>query len=306
MQRNLGAAALLCAICACSQDPATLLPADGGRDAGTDAGPDAGSDAGTGSCSGGTYGGGELSEPAGAVTATFLDTVGAPVAAQPAYICGIDLCSAPTFSGTQGQVALSPALSMKRRAFKFGDAINYASFALPLSGTSTVFGSLPLGRLPATGAALTPGTTATSGDVSVDVPVGAVVAIDTLTYSTAAQQTLRTAAIPVTTGAALLASAPASGFKLLYGLGPAETTICPPAKVTVALPHATSAPNDFGWAAGAAVEFWVASTDVGQRFSPYAGWAKMSDGVVSADGKSVSTLAGQGFAALEAFAVRLH
>lgn len=95
-----------------------------------------------------------------------------------------------------------------------------------------------------------------------------------------------------------------TGFGLLYGLAPAETTICPPAAVTVALPHATTSPNDLGWMAGTAVEFWEMTTDTGQTWAPYAGWAKISDGTVSADGTSVSTKPGQGFPFLETFAIR--
>ncbi len=88
-------------------------------------------------------------------------------------------------------------------------------------------------------------------------------------------------------------------------MAPTETTLCPPVKVTVALPHATMTPNDLGWAAGTAVEFWMTTADVGQTYAPYAGWAKMSDGAVSTDGMSVSTADGQGFILLENFAIRL-
>lgn len=62
--------------------------------------------------------------------------------------------------------------------------------------------------------------------------------------------------------------------------------------------------NDLGWAPGAGVEFWITTVDVGQDFAPYAGWRKVSDGVVSADAGSVSTLPSQGFPTLETFAIR--
>ena len=60
-------------------------------------------------------------------------------------------------------------------------------------------------------------------------------------------------------------------------------------------------PNDEGWAAGTKVEFWVMTTDTAQVYAPYAGWAKISDGVVATDGMSVTTVAGQGFGFLENF-----
>ncbi len=87
-------------------------------------------------------------------------------------------------------------------------------------------------------------------------------------------------------------------------MAPVDTTLCPPAKVTVTLPHATTSPNDLGWAPGTAVELWITGSDVGQTYAPYAGWRKMSDGVVSGDGATVTTLAGQGFSVLEDFALR--
>ena len=63
-------------------------------------------------------------------------------------------------------------------------------------------------------------------------------------------------------------------------------------------------PNDLGWAPGTAVEFWIMTTDTGQEYAPYAGWAKMSDGAVSADGTRASTSSGQGLRLLETFAIR--
>ena len=61
-------------------------------------------------------------------------------------------------------------------------------------------------------------------------------------------------------------------------------------------------PNDMGWAPGTAVEFWVMTIDSAQTYAPYAGWAKMSGGTVSTDGKSVSTT--EGFVLLQTFAIR--
>ena len=93
------------------------------------------------------------------------------------------------------------------------------------------------------------------------------VEIDTLVYSTADQQKLRAVSIPLTNAAPLFANdaGTPTDFKLLFGVAPSETTICPPAQVTVAVPPG------LGWAPGAAVEFWVTTTDTGQTFAPMRG-----------------------------------
>jgi len=263
----------------------------------------------------GTYGGGETSQAGASITANIVDETGAPVVGQPVYIGGLDITSAPSTTDSAGHVAIQTNLSMKRPAFKVGDSLTYTELAIPLTAASTDFSAggqlLAIGKLSnKTGASLTPGTPATSGDVTVTVPAGGTVGIDTLVYGTPDSQELRAVALPLANSGPVLASAPAgvgAGFALLYGVAPSETILCPAAKVTVALPHTTSATgNDLGWAAGTAVEFWITTTDTAQTYAPYAGWAKMSDGVVSADGASVSTADGPqgGFTFLENFAVR--
>ena len=69
---------------------------------------------------------------------------------------------------------------------------------------------------------------------------------------------------------------------------------------------AVTVPNSARWTAGATVEFYLLGTDVSQQWAPFAGWAKISDGQVSADGATVSTSADAGFPFLDAaFGVRL-
>jgi hypothetical protein len=263
----------------------------------------------------GTYGGGETSQAGASVTANIADETGAPVAGQPVYITGLDISSAPSTTDSAGHVAIQTNLSMKKPAFKVGDGLAYTELAIPLTAASTDFSAggqlLAVGKLSnKTGATLTPGAPAISGDVTVAVPAGGSVGIDTLVYDTPDSQKLRTVGLPLANSGPVLASAPAgvgAGFALLYGVAPSETVFCPAAKVTVALPHTTSfIGNDLGWAAGTTVEFWITTLDTAQTYAPYAGWAKMSDGVVSADGTSVSTADGpqEGFTFLENFAIR--
>ena len=53
---------------------------------------------------------------------------------------------------------------------------------------------------------------------------------------------------------------------------------------------------------GTQVEFWVTTTDVGQTYAPYAGWAKVSGGAVNDDGQTITST--EGFVYLDTFAVR--
>jgi hypothetical protein len=263
-----------------------------------------------------TYGGGETLVTTGfSVTAKIVDETGAPVVGQPLYICGLNICSGKGMTQAGGVATITASAAMMKPAFKFGDAVSYAEMAIPLTmktndftmGGTMLLATANLANKP--GAALTPGTSATSGDVTIAIPAGATVGIDTLTYTTSDSEKLRTAGIPLANVGPILDPVMAGGapadFKLLYGLAPAETTVCPAAQVTVALPHVSQTPNDLGWAPGTAVEFWIMTIDTGQTYAPYAGWARMSDGTVSADGTTVSTVDGQGFIFLESFAIRL-
>jgi hypothetical protein len=257
-----------------------------------------------------TYGGGEMTTSSSTVTAKIVDETGAPVVGQPLYICGTNLCSPPGMTQAGGAASISSTLSLKKAAFKVGDALAYAELGIPLTMATTDFTAggtkvINTGKLSnKTGAALTPGTDAVSGDVTVTIAAGASVGVNPLVYDTPDKQLFRSVSIPVANEGPVFASAGVSGFELFYGVAPAGTTLCAAAKITVALPHATMTPNDLGWAPGTAVEFWVTSVDTGQIYAPYAGWAKMSDGAVSADGKTVATSDGKGFISLEHFAIR--
>jgi hypothetical protein len=140
-------------------------------------GPDGGSPGEAGACSPPTtYGGGESAVVATSVTAKIVDETGAPVAGQPVYICGIDICSDPGMTQADGSVTITTTLTEKGPAFKVGDTVNYSEIAIPLAAGATDFTKggtavLTIGALASkTGAALTPGTTATSGDVSIASP----------------------------------------------------------------------------------------------------------------------------------------
>lgn len=306
---------------ACGGSDSSATSADAGADAAasqdgaadgasTDASADGSADTGTsgdaGACGPGHFGGGETKSVAGTVKAKIVDENGAPVSGQVAYVCGIDLCTAPAMTDGTGSATVNASMMMKKPAFKYGDGVAYAELAIPLAAAGTDFTSggklLATGKLSdKQGAALTPGTSATSGGVTIAIPSGATVGIDTLVYDTPDKQLFRSVLIPLANLAQVFAPVQINGaaadFKVVYGVAPAETPICPRAKVTAAVPGAV------GWAAGTAVEFWVMTTDTGQQYAPYAGWAKMSDGVVRQDG-AAETVDGQGFSFLETFAIR--
>ena len=257
---------------------------------------------------GGPYGGGEPSGPGGSVSATVVDQNNAPVSNQPAYLCGLNICAAPQSTNTAGSVTISTSMTMTRPALHVGDGISYPIVAVQLPPNMTTnFGTLQSGAFPAlgSGSPLTPGTVAVSGDVTLSIPPGADVAIDTLVYSTNDEQKFRSVGIPVNAASAPLLPCQSCGFELLFGVTPSETTICPPAQVTIALPHQVQSPNDFNWPAGAIVEFWTTTIDTTQTYAPYAGWRLISYGHVGADGTSVTSETWGGLNFLNNLAVRL-
>ncbi|MFT3765027.1 MAG: hypothetical protein QM820_05865 [Minicystis sp.] len=251
-------------------------------------------------CPGPGYGGNEETKAVSSVTATLIDQNGAPVAGQPVYICGTDICSDPAMSGPDGKVTITTTLSMKKPAFKFGDAVAFSELGIPLSTTTTDVGTVGTAKLPASGVVLTADADAKSGNVTLSIPKGAAIVVNELIYDTPEKQQFRAVEMPIAQEAPVLDPVQINGmpanFELVFGIGPATTTICPAAKVTV--------PNSKSWAAGTKVEFWVMTLDAGQEFAPYAGWAKASDGEVSADGATVSTVDGGGFVYLDNFAIR--
>jgi hypothetical protein len=89
---------------------------------------------------------------------------------------------------------------------------------------------------------------------------------------------------------------PSLGFGIIVALTPEGTEVCPAAKLTV--------PNSPGWPAGSAVEIYLHGVDVAEAWAPYGGWAKVSDGIVSSDGASVTTVDGSGLPELSVVGIR--
>jgi hypothetical protein len=242
------------------------------------------------------FGGGESSAAVASVSATIVDTTGAPVSGEPAIVCGIDACTAPATTSASGAVTVgSGLLTMAKPMFRYGDALTWPRFLVPVTAATTTLGMLVTAPLPAMGAPWVPGGSASSGGVTVSLPAGGSVAIDKVSYDTPDKQALRAVPISVEQEAAIPGVA-ANELLMLFGVAPVGALFCPPAKVSV--------PNLLGWPAGSPVEFFILGDDVSQTWAPYGDWAKISDGAVSDDGTTLVTSDGEGFPVLSVFGVR--
>jgi hypothetical protein len=277
--------------------------ATGGTGGGSNAGGSGGGQTGTGGGSGGALpscaGPGHSTNPAkqdvGKVTVNLVDLDGAPAAGVEVYVCGIDLCTDPKKTDANGSAALdATGLPMKKAAFKFGDGWQWGKFAQPLDPSQKDFNfdHAVAPKLPADGAVLAAGKTATSGGASITVDAVASVTFDELTYDTPEKQQFRAVRVPAD-------KAPPGvdatlNLEILYAAGPISTVLCPAAKLSV--------PNDAGWDAGADVELWVHGADgATEEWAPYASWVKVGEGKVSADGKTVETTDGKGLPVVATF-----
>jgi hypothetical protein len=230
------------------------------------------------------------------VKGRVLDPNGAPIPKLLAQVCGTNLCINGTTDATGTALVDVGNKMLTNPAFKYGEGYKFARFAAPLpkGGAYEFADDNTTAALPAQGAAFTPGQDAVSGGVTLSIPAGGVVNVDTLNYDMPDMQLFRAVEIPIAkAGPAVDKSL---NLEILYGAGPIETTLCPAAAVSV--------PNTPNWPAGTAVEFFVHGVDVSEIYAPYGGWAKVSDGVVSADAKAVVTAKGGGLPIVSAFGVR--
>lgn len=258
-----------CGASAGGADASTAIDAAAGVDGAV-------TDAAGATCQGAGFAGNEPVVHVTVATGTVHDLAAAPIGNLPVTILGVDLALAGKTSGAGG-FSLAINQNLKRPALIFGDGLTYARLAAPVT-TGAPDLALVDAPLPATGAAIAAGATATSGPLTLAVPTGASVAIDTLTYDTPDKQQLRAVAIPIASESAVVPAA--MNFELLIGVAPVDSLFCPPATLTV--------PNSPGWPANAAVEVFGLETDVGQEWAPFGQWGKLADGHVSADGLTIS------------------
>lgn len=239
------------------------------------------------------------------VEGRVVDTEGAPVADLGVQVCGTDICY---FGKTDDQgivtscvnnicsKGVKPPSALNKPAFKHGSGIDYARFAylLPEGQTAYDLGDVPALKLPApgTGDALVPGESATSNGITLSLAADAGLRVEA--YFTDEQMQFRAAFMG-------LSDAPEAvddslGLEMLIGIGPIEVNICPAASMSV--------PNNENWEPGAEVEFLLHGIDITEEWAPYAGWAVVSTGAVSADGNSIVTTEGEGIPQLSVIGIR--
>lgn len=238
-----------------------------------------------------------------------VDLDGKPVEGILSQVCGVDVCVNGTTSA-QGLVSncdiqtqicsqgILPGIEERRGAFKYGDGFKWAKFVLLLPTDTDTYdvGTQVTAWLPpmSSGVDMTPGAEAASGGVTLAIAKNASVKVDKLTYTEPEEQRFRAVQVPID-------KAPASvdktlGFEIVFGTTPIDTFFCPKANLTV--------PNTPGWAPGTEVELFILGTSQQEEWAPYASWAKISGGTVSADGKTVSTKDDEGVGTLGTFAVK--
>jgi hypothetical protein len=234
------------------------------------------------------------------ISATVVDENGIPVPNMLAQACGVNVCVNGTTDGS-GLVVIDTNSQQKKPAFKYGDGRTHAKFALLLDGGSPVDVDLGQQRTvafdpPESGAELSPGKTASSRGVDLRLASDSnPVKPDPFDFDTPDLRKFRAAEVSAQNAPAAVDAS--LGFGIVYALTPLGTELCPPAELTI--------PNSANYPAGSAVEVYLHGIDVGETWAPYGGWAKVSSGTVSADGKTISTAEEGGLPALSAIGVRL-
>ena len=249
---------------------------------------------GGGPCAPPMYGGGEKSQMVESANVDVVDGDGKLIPAYFVTLCGLDKCINGK-TDDQGHSKIELFDKMKKPSIKLGDGAVHVKMAIPGGAAQLITLGQPiwLPELPQQGRGLVAGQTATSGDVSVTVATGATIEFEEEHYPTASMKELRSVVLPVEKSTALIDG---QGIEILYGVGPQNTHICPPAAVSV--------PNSLGWTAGQEVDFYFHGVNTEQDFAPYSGWARISGGAVSADGKTIETSTGEGFPILGVFGVK--
>jgi len=270
-------ACLAALLFACSSEPSKGSDANGGANG-------SGGNASAACPVGPGYGSNAAPQHVASVTAKLVDLDEQPVANELVQLCGLDICLSNKTTAT-GSVKISSSSPLKRPAFKPGEGLVTARFALLIPDSGDVdLGTVHTVRLPAldTGAELSPDRVASSGGLSIELPANGSAMVDVLTFDTPQKQKLRGLAIdPV----ALPELIPAElGFELVYAASPTQTVFCPPARLSV--------DNSLGWDAGSDVDVYLHGVDVVEEFAPYGDWAKVASARVNDDGSMIETTDG--------------
>jgi hypothetical protein len=279
---------------ACGSDPVRSPPPDasGGTSGsgGTNgSGGTSGSAGATATCEDGpNYFDEELEkEDIGTVSARLLDG-DEPVPGVHVTLCGVDVCSRPYESSSDGEVAITFGTPVTKAAFKYGNGLEHVELAIPVTGATdgVDLGDLPVWRLPEVGSPIAPGLRSESNGVAIELAANATTDVDELLppYDSPETSAFRAVAIPA-------AELPAGveqgqGLELVFGLSPIGASLCPAAVLEL--------PNTLGWAPGTEVEFLLEGFGVLelQFWAPYAEWAVFATGEVDASGERLVTTEG--------------
>lgn len=219
--------------------------------------------------------------PFESLRARVVDPDGNPIAGTVAQACGINLClNIPGGTPSDGVASIDDSQMLQLAAFKYGDGLRHAQFAVLLDAQPNHdLGDQLTVAFPAleTGSPFEPGATLTSSGVELELTDDTSVELDLLSFSKE-EHVFVAAEFPTN---AFPAAASDQSLDALFALGPLKTKFCPPAQMR--LPNTAALPS------GARVEFLVHSTDIRADFAPYGQWAKVSEGEVTSDGDWIGT-----------------
>jgi hypothetical protein len=223
--------------------------------------------------------GAENNVPLTTVQASARDENDAGIPNTPFQLCGTDLCLPGTTSAIGLATFTNSQPALDRPYFKPGDSLTYGKigYAYTEQSPSPLVGHFP--TMTDSGSEMVPGMTVSAAGASLVVPAG--YTIDTLIYDEPAKQTFRAGQLPTN----LVADATGDAdFVMLYGLGPFETLLCPPAQLT--LDNYADLPAD------SEVELWGQELGIEEFFGGFGEWIYLDDGVVSSDGSTITTVNG--------------
>jgi hypothetical protein len=227
------------------------------------------------------------------VQAVLHDPSGAAAANLPIQVCGTNTCTYG-FSSDKGVVDSTEHAMLVLPAFKYGDGLDFAELAVPITQSKQDLGDIVVLPLPdyADGAAFPKSGAMTNGDLTLFIDKNTTVTQNVLSYEDS-QQVFRSVAIPVADSGQALD--PSFGFELAYAVAPLDTLFCPPARLSL-----KNTPN---WDPGSEVEVFIQGLDADEGWAPYRSWVKVADASVSSDGSSIDTTSG-GIPILSSIAVR--
>lgn len=234
------------------------------------------------------------------LSAQVVDVDGDAVADQLAQACGLDVCLART-TNAAGEVDIRPQMGqpIRRVAFKYGDGLRFAQFALLLDAEQShhELGTQRTLALPASGKhePLRAGSRASSSGARLEVDASANVRFDLLSFPDEQAQAFVAAVWPQ--AEPLPEAAQDLGFVALWALGPLKTEFCPPARLAL--------PNTAALAPGTEVELLLHVTDVSAAWGEYGTWNPVARARVNQDGSRLETLDDSGIPQLGTLGLRI-